>query len=101
MYLWKLVFGKIGLPKDNVISVVYIYVLTPTINFQESIGTCVFDLKILVSQGKVVKVQMGGCHWSDIHGDGGSHNSIVVDLNLTYTGLYQRLEGNLEAFRRV
>ena len=71
-------------------------------NFQqECIGTCVFDLKIPVCKGKVVMVQMGGCDWSDIHGDGANHNSVLVDLNLTYTGLYQRFAGNLETFRRV
>ena len=68
---------------------------------QECIGTCVFDLKIPVRKGKVVKVQMGGCHWSDIHGDGSSHNSVLVDFILTIQVYIRGLKVTLEAFRRV
>lgn len=44
---------------------------------------------------------MGGRDKSNIHGDGGSHNSILVDLNLVIQVYIKGFEGNLEAFRRV
>ena len=83
MYLGKSVFGQIGVPKANVIRMVQIFVFTQTMNFEQNfMCTCVFDLKIPVRQGEVVKVQMGSCDRSDIHGDRDNLNSVLVDFNL-------------------
>ena len=52
------------------------------------------DLKIPICQGKVVYVQMGSCDRSNIHGDRGSHNSVLVDLKLTFIGLLGGFDRN-------
>lgn len=44
---------------------------------------------------------MGSCDRSDIHDDMGSHNSVLMDLNLEVWGCSRGLEGNLETLRRA
>jgi len=48
---------------------------------QEALSRCILNLEVPVSQGKVVKVQMGSFDRSNVQGNRGSHNLVLADLN--------------------
>lgn len=67
MYLGELIYGKIWLPKVNIINMVEVFVPTLIMDSKKvALGRFIFDLEIVVSQGKVVEVQMGSCDQSNI-----------------------------------
>jgi len=45
----------------------------------------------------VVQVQTGSCNCSTIHGDGGNHNSVLVDLNYAL-GISTKVLGTFRGF---